>query len=196
MKVQLLIAAAVALVLPAAALAKGPDRASVSGPGLDRTIVLAGNGESGQGTLGALTMDGGFFPQMFGQSPSPLLPRRPAGSLGPRFTVRYRVPGPATPSHVRQELYLYAPGGALTYMRPGQTFWGTHKTVGGWYRAPQSLRSRLVRAGVPARPPSGGSGAGSGHAFGWAVGGAVVAALLIGLGGLALRRRPRPLPGT
>ncbi|MDX6512533.1 MAG: hypothetical protein QOE36_2037 [Gaiellaceae bacterium] len=194
MKVGLLASiAAGALVLAAAAQAKGPDQATISGAGLDKAIVLRGLGENGQGPLGALTMNGGFFPQMFGQDPNPLLPRRPAGQLGPRYSVVYRVPGPAVPSRVRQDLYPYAHGGVVTYMRPGQTFWGTHRTLGGWFRGTQSARAALVRAGLPATAPSGGSDGGRSVAA-WIGGGLAAVALLAAAVLLSLRRRPRPLP--
>src|SRR5205823_14012195 len=83
-----------ALALPVTAAAKGPDQASISGPGLGKTITLGGNGESMRTTLGQLTMLGGFFPAAFGQSPNPMLSSAPTKSLGPKYTVRYRVPGP------------------------------------------------------------------------------------------------------
>ena len=51
MKRLLGIVAVAALVLPATAQAKGPDRATITGPGLDAAIVLSGYGESGNGTL-------------------------------------------------------------------------------------------------------------------------------------------------
>jgi hypothetical protein len=47
-----LAALAVALVLPAAAAAKGPSSASVTGPGLDKALVIRGNGESSGTPLG------------------------------------------------------------------------------------------------------------------------------------------------
>src|SRR5207244_11839795 len=43
--------------------------------------------------LGRLTMATGFFPAAVGQSPDPMLPDRPAGSLGPRYTIVWTVPG-------------------------------------------------------------------------------------------------------
>ena len=77
--------------LPAAALAKGPSEAVVTGPGTDDDgIVIAGLGdESG------LTGQSGFFPATFGQSPDPMLASAPEGDLGPKYRIVYTVPGPS-----------------------------------------------------------------------------------------------------
>lgn len=52
-----------ALFLPAAAGAKGPESASIAGPGLGgRSLTVAGPGEMGNGTpLGTLVDSSGFF---------------------------------------------------------------------------------------------------------------------------------------
>jgi len=146
-------ALAAALVLSGAAAAKGPSSASITGPGLERQLAVAGQGEMGPGTpLGTLVDFGGFFAQMYGQTPSPTLEVRPKGVLGPRFTIVYVVPGPnSVASRVVQFFYPYAKPVPLTYMKPGQTYWGTRKTEGGWYRASTALTRALVAAGLPAR---------------------------------------------
>ncbi|TML51616.1 MAG: hypothetical protein E6G15_12295, partial [Actinobacteria bacterium] len=83
-----------ALALPVTAAAKGPDQASISGPGLGKTIVLGGSGESMQTALGQVAMLAGFFPAAFQESPDPMLDRAPAKQLGPKYRIHYRVPGP------------------------------------------------------------------------------------------------------
>ena len=141
--------AALALVFAAGAAAKGPSLATIAGPGLDSPVKISGIGEGDTSTdLGLLVADGGFFPQVFGQSPSPLLRKLPV-DLGPRYAVTYTVPGPTT-STLQQELYPYASGGPVTYMAPNQRFWDTQRTLGGWYRGTSQLKSMLVRAGLPA----------------------------------------------
>jgi hypothetical protein len=178
-----------ALVLPLAAAAKGPDRATLSGPGIDGSLPVTGAGEGGTGTpLGDLVQYGGFFPQMFGQSPDPTTASRPAGDLGPRYTVVYSVPGPNGRDTIRQDLYPYATP-PVSYVRPGLTFWDGQRTHGGWYVADPALVDSLTRIGLPASPPA----AGGSHVWRWTgVGAACVAAL----GGLllVLRRRPRAEP--
>ena len=152
MRRYLVAALTVALVVPALAAAKGPAGASISGPGLERTLTITGDGE-GLGTqLGGLAMKSGFFAQMFGQTPDPTFRTRPAGTLGPRYTVIYVVPGPNDiQSRVVQRVYPFAKPVALTYMKTGQPFWQTDRTHGGWFRASLALKRILLRAGVPAQ---------------------------------------------
>ena len=80
MRRNLVAAAAItaALALPGAAAAKGPASASISGPNLERSLAIRGEGEMGTGTpLGALADFGGYFSQMFGQTPDPTFTARP-----------------------------------------------------------------------------------------------------------------------
>ena len=144
-------AVAIALALPLAADAKGPASASISGPGLDRSLALKGGGEMGSGTaLGTLVDAGGFFPLLYGQSPDPTLKHRPSGALGPQYRIIYVVPGPnGVRSRVVQLAYPYAKRGPVTYMKPGQSYWGGRKAHGGWFLAAPELRTMLVRAGLP-----------------------------------------------
>jgi hypothetical protein len=147
-------ALATALALPTIASAKGPSSASITGPGLDRSLAIRGQGEGGTGTpLGSLVDLGGFMSQMYGQSPDPTFSARPrVGALGPRYTVTYLVPGPnSVKSRVVQAVYPFAKPVPVTYMKPGQRFWGTRKTHGGWYTSSAELKKLLVRAGVPVR---------------------------------------------
>jgi hypothetical protein len=141
---------ALALVLPAAAAAKGPSSASVTGPGLDKALVIAGEGESSGTPLGDLSVEAGFFPAAFGQEPSPMLASAPTKKLGPKLTIHYVVPGPNNDTfRIAQDAYPYARGGAVTYMKPGQPIFDM-TTHGGWYRA-DGLKRTLVEEGLPAR---------------------------------------------
>src|ERR1043166_343499 len=177
-----LAAFAAALLLPAAAAAKGPSEASISGGGLAKTIKITGNGESDQTPLGQMTGEAGFFPAAFGQSPDPKLHARSKGNLGPKMTIHYVVPGGDNQTfHVTQDLYLYAPGGAVTYMKPGQPIFGM-ATIGGWYRA-YGLKRTLVKQGLPAQPANSGSSRSSLALL------AIPGALLVGGTALFLKRR-------
>jgi hypothetical protein len=143
-----------ALVFPTVAVAKGPDRASITGPGLKQPVVIEGDGEGGSSPLGTLASQGGFFAQMYGASGFGSLAVRPKAKLGPRYLVTYRVPGgEGGVSTVQQDLYPYAAGGPVTYMARGQTFWEIQRTAGGWARGTQSLKALLVHAGLPATAP-------------------------------------------
>lgn len=144
-----------ALALPTLATAKGPVSASISGPSPARTLSVTGNGEMPGSPLGTLATASGFFAQMFGQTPDPTLSVRPKGTLGPRYKVVYVVPGPNNiQSRVVQFVYPYAKPAALTYMKPGQLFWGERHAQGGWFRATTGLKQMLVRAGLPTRMPA------------------------------------------
>jgi hypothetical protein len=152
-----LAALGLGLLLPAAAAAKGPSEASISGDRLGETITIAGDGETDATPLGRLTMEAGFFPAAFGQSPDPMLPARPSGKLGPKLVIRYVVPGGDNHTfHINQDAYPYAHGGAVTYMKPGQPIFGM-ATIGGWYRA-YGLKRTLIQRGLQARAPGGSSG--------------------------------------
>ena len=125
-----------ALAVPAAALAKGPSEGSISGPAFSKTVKVLNDG--GGGSPGDnLTQASGFFPAAFGQSPDPMLPRKPAGRLGPVYTVTWTVPGNGT-HRIRQELYPYAQGGAVSYTKAGQPIFGA-TARGGWYRDRKSV---------------------------------------------------------
>ena len=145
-------ALAVMLLLAAGAAAKGPSVASITGPGLDHAIVINGYGEGGDTSpLGVLVDQGGFFHEVYGATNTQALSRKPAGDLGPRYEVTYTVPGGSDEaSTLRQDLYPYARPAPVTSMSPGQKFWGTQMTPGGWFRGSPELRRVLVHAGLPA----------------------------------------------
>jgi hypothetical protein len=153
---MLLAAALTALLLfPAAATAKGPSAATISGPGLAHALTIDGYGE-GESTspLGILVTETGLFAQVFEQTPVATTRARPADRLGPRYDVKYTVPGPNGDSTLRQALYPYAVNGPASYMTPGQKFWDTQSAPGGWYRGTTALKGMLVKAGLPATAPA------------------------------------------
>ena len=194
---RLALAATVAgaMILATTAQGKGPIAATIDGPGTGGGISLGGNGEPGSGApLGNLADQSGFFAAAFGQTPDPMLDARPSGDLGPRYTVTYRLPGPnGRDARIRQDLYPYAPKGPVTYTPPGQPFFGTQSTHGGWYQASAPLKDVLVRAGLPATPPatSTGSDDGIGWRDFWVPVAVLFAAALAALGAVLVRRRPR-----
>lgn len=179
-----------ALAVPAAALAKGPSQGSISGPGFSKTVKVLYDG--GGGSAGDnLTQASGFFPAAYGQSPDPMQHRRPAGPLGPRYTIAWKVPGGgSTPYRIQQDLYPYARGGAVTYMKPGQPIFGT-TTQGGWYRDP-GLKRTLVSLGLSAKAPSAGSGTSYNLVAGLAAAGVLVVLALW----FMLRQRGQRSPAT
>jgi len=151
MKHLVLVAALAALLVPAAAPAKEPSSASISGPGFKKTLAAPENRHFSSTVLARLAEESGVFPAAVGQSPDPMLHGRPAGELGPRYTIVWTIPAPGHTHRVRQDLYPYAAGGALTYMKPGQAVFEM-RTLGGWYRA-FGLKRTLMELGLPASAP-------------------------------------------
>jgi hypothetical protein len=188
MKRLILTVAVLALLLPASALAKGPSAATVDGPGTGGGLPFTG-GEGDGSALALLSEGAGFFPAVFQQTPNPMLPTRPAGDLGPKYTIRYTVPGPNNDTFIIvQDLYPYAPSGPVTYTKPGQPIFDM-TTGGGWYQAGDDLKDTLVSGGLPAARPGESSD-------GWSLP-TVTAVVLAAMGALTLvavfmRRRLRP----
>jgi hypothetical protein len=195
MKRVFLILSVAALALPAAALGKGPSEAVLSGPGGGDGggggITLGGDGESGGTPLGDLTQQAGFFAATFGQEPDPMLAARPKGDLGPKYSITYTVPGPNNElDEIRQDIYPYAKSGPVTYTEPGQKFFGTEQTRGGWFQADSRLKQTLVSAGLPARPVASSSEGSSLSTNLFSL--FAVALFLVAATAVFLRRRARP----
>jgi|1185.fasta_scaffold125427_1 hypothetical protein len=164
-----------ALAVTSSAAAKGPASASLTGPGLGHALPIEGEGEEGPGTpLGSLVELGGFFPQAFAQVPDSTVRARPSGDLGPRYRVAYRVPGGNGVSTLVQDVYPYART-PVTYMQPGQSFWGVEHTHGGWFAGGPGLKATLVAAGLPESPPS----PSASFPWAWTIAGVVAAVLLL-----------------
>ena len=185
-----------ALVLPAGALAKGPAEAIITGPGLAKPLKLGGPNDWAEGSpMAELTTRAGFFQVAWGGQPGRTLTESPTTRLGPRYDVVYLVPGPSgRDDRIRQELYPFAKGGAVTFMAPGQRFFDTRRTLGGWFRVVPPLTPTLVAAGLP-RPKDPAEQTGGGRQSESARAWPVAAILLIlGVAAVALRRRFRPAP--
>jgi hypothetical protein len=186
----------VAGLAPNVALAKGPIEASIEGPGLSSPLTFTGSGEAAMSAdqpQMQLAEVAGFFPAAFRQVPDPMLARRPAGALGPRYVIEWCVPGPnGTEFRIIQDLYPYAKRGAVTYMKPGQPLFETAGTYGGWFVASPQLKETLVAAGLPPNAP----GSGDESPFPWTVVGTMVAIGAVFAGAAVAvyvtRRRPQP----
>ena len=186
MKRTLIVLSIAMLALPATSFAKGPSEASITGPGLGKAIKITGPEQDGSAMMNFADA-AGFFPGAFGQEPSPLLPSRPKGDLGPKYTIEYTVPGNEN-APIKQDLWPYAKPYAVTYMAPGQDIFGA-KTKGGWF-TDSSLKGILVAAGLPKSAPASTAG-GSSFPTGL-VGGLFAALLLAAASAVLLRRRFRP----
>jgi hypothetical protein len=191
MKRLLLVLAVAALALPTAAFAKGPDEATITGPGLDKAITISGPEEAGSPMM-AFAEAAGFFPAAFGQEPDPMLPDRPKGDLGPRYKIEYNVPGGGgTSFSITQDLYPYAQPYAVTYTKDGQQIFDM-TTRGGWW-TDSSLKDQLVALGLPktAEAAEESSSTSAGFFSTGRLGALVLVLLLVGAGTLVMRRRFR-----
>jgi hypothetical protein len=190
MKRTLLVLVIATLALPSTSLAKGPSEASIKGPGLGKTIKIAGPEQEGS-TMMNFAEAAGFFPGAFGQEPSPLLPSRPKGDLGPKYAIEYTVPGGNNDTfRIKQDLWPYAKPYAVTYMAPGQDIFDM-KTKGGWF-TDSSLKDMLVAAGLPKTAAAARDSSSAGFFSTGRLGVLVVVLLLLGAATIAMKRRFRP----
>jgi hypothetical protein len=198
------------LAVPTAAKAKGASAATISGGGSGGLpggpITVEGDGEPGAGTdLANLAEEAGVFSLLFEDGPGGQLAAEPAGARGPRYTITWTFPnGAGGTDQVRQLVWPYAAGGPVTYMAAGQKVFDA-ATTGGWYRAADSLRLRLVSLGLPDRQPlaapapaaSAPAPAGPAPAPAlWPRVAAGLGLLAAAAAALALARRRRPSPGV
>lgn len=188
MKRLLVLVTLVALALPAAALAKGPSEASLQGPGLEKTVKFTGSESDPYSSVMTLADAAGFFPAVFAQEPDPMLPGRPKGDLGPKYTIEYTVPGDGDTFQIRQDAYPYAEPYGFTYLAPGQKVFDT-TTRGGWFEAPRLRETLNVPATVPTVDSAGSAGFFSAGRLGAAV---VFGLLLCAAVWFYARRRPAP----
>jgi hypothetical protein len=193
MKRLLVLAALIALVVPAAAAAKGPDKATITGPGLEKAIVITGPEEEGS-ELMTFAEQAGFFPAVFQQTPDPMLAEAPKGSLGPKYAIEYNVPGPDGETFaIYQDLYPYAQPHAVTYMKRGQDIFAMPEgTRGGWFQD-AALRDALVAHGLPetASAAETASASSAGFFSTGRLGVLIVVLLLVAGATLVMRRRSR-----
>ena len=150
---RICVVLAVALALPATALAKGAERVRIVGPGLAKPIVIVNDGgDDGWALLRALTDDSGFYNAIFKTRPDFTRKHQPPGRLGVAYTATYRLVAPAKPYPVvRQLLYPFATPRPLAYVAPGQPIASRQRTHGGWIVADSHLRTLLVSLGVARR---------------------------------------------
>ena len=204
--------AAMAFTPALPAWAKGATQAVITGPGLSQPITLAPSMSSGQSTydpqLEKLAESSGFYLGVWGgrvRGAGRVLADPPAGNLGPRYTITYTMmPVHAKTDEIVQYVYPYAEPRPVTFMPPGQTYWGKNSTVGAWYQAAHvDLKQMLVSLGLPAAAPTtapvragGASGSGSGGSSPVILALVVVAVLLALAAVVTWRRREHPSVAT
>lgn len=141
---------AVLMAIAGPALAKGPQGATISGPGIERPIVIDGDGEYGNGTAFSAFVEATGFWQLvfaadFAGGANGLLADAPTDDLGVAYTITWHL----ADARVEAIVYPLAAGGSLTYMAPDVWVPGLNvETEGGWFRAPQALAPMLEGYGV------------------------------------------------
>jgi hypothetical protein len=151
------VLAALLLLVPTAAQAKGATSATIDGGGPGGMpggpITLRGDGEPGSGTdLGMLADGAGVFAVMF-EDGGGGLKAAPTDRLGPRYTIAWTFADDSGKDRkVRQHVYPYAAGGPVTFMPAGQPVFDT-TTAGGWYQGFDGFRQQLIDLGLPNREP-------------------------------------------
>jgi hypothetical protein len=198
------IAAALAteLVTPPVS-AKGPIEALLQGPGLDTSLRFelpyhSAADDPRRAPLEHLALATGYFTAVFSGVPADsydaasraLRVEPPPSDLGPRYTLTYRLEGPAGGERIVQDVYPFAEPRPLTYVAPSQVA----NQLGSWFVALPGLKHALVDAGLPQNPQSGHDGSPSPRTL-VGVLGAIAVALGLGGTGLAVARRRLP-PAT
>jgi hypothetical protein len=211
--------AALLLVVPTAAQAKGATAATIDGDGPGGLpggpITVRGDGEPGSGTaLGNLTDASGLFTLMFERRRTATRPcaqcpgglkAAPTDRLGLRYTITWTFQDDSgTDRGIRQYVYPYAATGPVTFMPAGPPIF-EETTIGAWYQATDSLRQQLIALGLPNRTALG-STAGPAPApaspqptpaasppAAWPRVVAVVAGLLLAAGAAVVLRRRRAI---
>jgi hypothetical protein len=188
MKRLLFVLTIAVLALPATALGKGPSEAKITGPGLAKAITISGEETEGSPIM-ELADAAGFFPASFGQTPNPMAASAPKGSLGPKYSIVYTVPGPDGGNQtIRQDAYPYATPYSVTYMKSGQAIFDMN-TYGGWFTDTR-LKEVLIAHGLPKTAAAAKSSSSSSAGF-FSTGklGALVLVLLALGGAFVLMRR-------
>jgi hypothetical protein len=141
------LAGVVGLASPA--LGKGVASLTITGPGIELGSPIEVSGRTHPDEWEGLNAGSGIQEAVPDVGKSALAPEIGPEHLGPRLTLTWHVmTGPNELTPIRQDLYLYADRGPLTYTAPGQPIWDS-VTRGGWYRAPERLRQALANACVP-----------------------------------------------
>ena len=162
MKPRVLAVAALAallLLVPTAAQAKGATAARIDGGGPGGLpggpITLKGDGEPGSSTdLGMLALGTGLYAAAFDPVAGGVVKAAPTDRLGPRYTITWTFPDPqgGKDRKVIQHVYPYAAGGPVTFTPAGQPVLDM-TTRGGWYQGFDGFRAQLIELGLPNRQP-------------------------------------------
>ncbi len=142
----ILLAALVGSIAPATA--KGPESATIIGPGIDQPMELIRPDNVEQ--MSRLMEQTGLW-YGTGDLPRPLA--GPTGDLGPAHTLTWVNGGPPGASvqarTIQQLIYLDAEAGPLIHTPAQESLENWGAGVIGWFAAPSGLSDTLAELGVP-----------------------------------------------
>lgn len=125
--------------------AKGPESATITGPGIDRPIELMDTADFDL-VIRLMEQTGLWY------GTGDLL-KEPPGELGPGYTLTWINSGPPAKSvderTIRQMIYLDAENGPIIHTPAQEALRGWGPGVIGWFAAPSGLRDTLAELGVP-----------------------------------------------
>jgi hypothetical protein len=144
-------AAMVLLAVGAPATAKGPESATITGPGIGTQELASSTIYPSLDTLTRVTR---FWDSVANTVATDTEP--PAGELGPRFEVRYHVPDLHNPSsgrawEIRQDLYPFAAAGPVVYTPRGQTMYDLELPPG-WLAVDSGMERLVTQLGGTRTP--------------------------------------------
>lgn len=129
--------------------AKGPESATITGPGIDEPIELIDYGKT-ELVVRLFEQTGLWYAT--GDLPIPL-PGKSAGELGPSYTLTWVNSGPpgesAEDRTILQVIFLHAESGPVIYTPVQESLAGWGPGTMGWFAAPGGLRDTLAELGVP-----------------------------------------------
>lgn len=147
MRIVLCLASLLATILLAAApaLAKGPDSATITGPGLSQPIEVQPAEPAKEAALGLLRQASAIDAVLIPEIEQEFAATAPSGDLGPRYRLAWHLPEDG--SQVVQDLYPYADAGPFLHTPPQR-----HVVRTGWHQAPPMLKDTLTGLGLPEAP--------------------------------------------
>ncbi|GEM_PF-1712533 len=152
--IVIVLTSAIVVAIGGTALAKGPESATITGPGIDEPIEIELIETAHPDVVQKLMGQTGLWVATGGGS---RIPAEPTWDLGPAYTLTWINSGPpgdpVEKRTIRQILYPLAERGPVieTPSQIGLEGWGPD--VIGWFIAPDGLADTLTAMGVPISAP-------------------------------------------
>lgn len=145
------LTASATFAVAAPAIAKGPQQATITGPGIEEPVVVSGDGEFSTGSeFSMFTESTGFWQLVFGEdfngSIDGVLDAAPTVELGDEYLIEWDLgSSDAGDATVTSMVYPNADGGPFVHVEPGTWIVGYNtSTAGGWFEAPQTVSQMIA----------------------------------------------------